>query len=108
MSINESVGAQVRHTRLALGMTQQDLAQKASLSVDHIGKIERGSTSPTVEALFQVAGGLGVSVRSLLDLQEDSGDESPTTFAEFARYLRQKSPEDAAFALSIVRQILDR
>ena len=109
MSINESVGAQVRHLRQAQGMTQQDLAQKSGLSVDHIGKIERGSTSPTVEALVQIAGGLTVTVQSLLDLHEGASPEETTSaLAEFTRYLRQKSADDVAFAQSIVRQILDR
>ena len=53
--------------RQTKGITQHDLAQEAGLSVDHIGKIERGTTSPTVEALARIAGGLGVSVKSLLD-----------------------------------------
>lgn len=53
--------------RQTKGITQHDLAQAAGLSVDHIGKIERGTTSPTVEALARIAGGLGVSVKSLLD-----------------------------------------
>ncbi|HIM57374.1 MAG TPA: XRE family transcriptional regulator [Candidatus Latescibacteria bacterium] len=61
---NEAVGTQVRHLRQTKGITQHDLAQEAGLSVDHIGKIERGTTSPTVEALARIAGGLGVSVKS--------------------------------------------
>ena len=64
---NEAVGTQLRHLRQTTGITQHDLAREAGLSVDHIGKIERGTTSPTVEALARIAGGLGVSVKSLLD-----------------------------------------
>ena len=108
MNINESVGTQVRHLRQTQGMTQQELAEKADLSVDHVGKIERGITSPTVEALEQIAQGLAVNLQSLLDLQPNKSEGDATALVEITRYLRQKSPADVTFSFSIIRQILDR
>lgn len=110
MSINEAVGDQVRHLIQEGEMTQQQLAEKAGLSIDHVGKIERGTTSPTVEALAKVADALGVDIKTLFDLDEKitSEKEASTALVEFNRYLRQKRAEDVEFALSIIRQILDR
>jgi len=110
MGINQAVGDQIRHLRQVHGMTQQQLAEQSDLSIDHIGKIERGVTSPTVEALAQVARGLGVSIATLFDLYEEtvSADASTTAIAELSRYLRRRRPEDAEFALSVIRQILER
>ena len=110
MNINESVGAQVRHLRQAQGSTQQELAEKSGLSVDHIGKIERGITSPTVEALDQVANGLGVKLQAFFELHTGSevADQPATELANLIRYLRDRTTDDVEFASSIVRQILDR
>ena len=110
MSINEVVGTQVRHLRKTQGMTQEELAEKSGLSVDHIGKIERGITSPTVESLEQVARGLEVRIANLFDLwEEDSqSQDSVSDLVRISRYLQNKSPDDVKFALSIIRQILDR
>jgi XRE family transcriptional regulator, regulator of sulfur utilization len=110
MSINEVVGTQVRHLRKTQGMTQEELAEKSGLSVDYIGKIERGTTSPTVESMEQVARGLGVRIANLFDLwEEDSqSQDSVSDLVRISRYLQNKSPDDVEFALSIIRQILDR
>jgi transcriptional regulator with XRE-family HTH domain len=108
MSINEAIGTQVRHLRQTKGITQHDLAQKSGLSVDHIGKIERGTTSPTVDALDRISGGLGVSLKSLLDLHHSGDKDDTTALSEVTPYLRQKNTADVTFALGIIRQILDR
>ena len=71
MWINESVGLQVRRLRQAEGWTQRRLAYEAGLSVEHIGKVERGSTSPTVATLAKIATGFGVPVMRLLDLRDE-------------------------------------
>ena len=105
--VNKSVGLQVRRLRKAQGMkTQRHLAFEAGLSVDCVGKIERGSTSPTVATLARIAGGLGVPVARLLDLYDEDSLE-PAPCKEIVHYLRQKGPEDSASALAVIRQILD-
>ena len=110
MDINEALGVQVRQLRKAQGMTQEEFSQRSGLSVDYIGKIERGTTSPTVESLEQVARGLGVKIRTLFDLYEEDAQsqDSTTALVEISRYLRDKSIDDVKFALSIIRQILER
>ena len=109
MSINESVGLQVRRLRESQEMTQLHLSYEAGLSVDHVGKVERGSTSPTVAALARIARGLGVPVVRLLDLHDEgSPNQQPDPLVELMDYLRQRSTEDAAFALATIRQILER
>ena len=100
----------MRKLRETLGITQKELAERSELSVDLVGKMVHGTTSPTVASLAQVARGLGVEMRNLLDLcEEDTLSEDPmTALGEVSRYLRDRNTDDVRFALSMIRQILER
>ncbi len=70
----ENLGARVRKTRLENGMTQEELAEKADISLNFMSLIENGRNM-SVQTLVNIAEGLGVSVQYLLydkmDLEED-------------------------------------
>jgi transcriptional regulator with XRE-family HTH domain len=58
-------GHRVRALREAQGLTQEQLAERARISVDFLSLIERGRNSPSFENLEAVAGALEVSIASL-------------------------------------------
>lgn len=60
-----SIGEQVRLWRLAKGLTQADLEQKAGLSHNSVSRIECGSVSPRLGTLEQFAGAMHISVEQL-------------------------------------------
>ena len=106
--ITDGFGAQLRRLRRARGMTQSELSNAASLTIDHIGKIERGDVCPKVMTLGQLAAGLRVPVGHLFGpLGEEPLAAEPDSLAALVDYLRQRQPEDAAFALSILRSVFD-
>ena len=49
------IGRQVRRLRKESRWTQADLAEQISMSLDMIGRIERGQASPSVTTLEQLA-----------------------------------------------------
>lgn len=49
------VGANVRRLRKARELTQEDLAGEAGIGMRHLGRIERGEISPTVDILAKIA-----------------------------------------------------
>jgi len=55
----------VRALREARGLTQEQLAEKAQISVDFLSLIERGRNSPSFENLEALANALSVGVVSL-------------------------------------------
>lgn len=61
MDWNRVVGANVRRIRLERGLTQEDLAGDADLAMRHIGRIERGQSSPSVTILAKLATALSVT-----------------------------------------------
>jgi transcriptional regulator with XRE-family HTH domain len=61
------LGANVRALRHARGMTQEQLAHAADLSLSDVGRIERAERDPGVRVLVRLARGLDVPLTRLLD-----------------------------------------
>ena len=60
-------GRVLREQRLALGVSQEDLAHRANLERAHVGRIERGENQPTLWVILKLAEGLGVKPGALVD-----------------------------------------
>ena len=56
------IGQRVKALRLAAGLSQQELADRAGLNRTHIGRIEDGAFGSQVETIQQIAEALGMSV----------------------------------------------
>jgi len=60
VSLTQTFGANVRHYRKARGLSQEEFADAAKLSVAMISKIERGETAPSLESVEKIAVALDV------------------------------------------------
>lgn len=58
--------AEVRHSRNDLGLSQEELADRASLHRNYIGMIERVERVPTLLAMDGIARGLKVRLSELV------------------------------------------
>ena len=61
-----SIGKNIRKYRQQKKMRQEDLAEKAGLSVNYIGMIERGDKIPALDTFIAITNALGVSADQLL------------------------------------------
>ena len=61
MAESPSFAALLRQCRLAAGLTQEELAERAGLSVDGIGNLERGRRHPYRHTLVQLADALALT-----------------------------------------------
>jgi DNA-binding XRE family transcriptional regulator len=57
-----ALGAAVRQLRAKRGLTQEALAQEASITVGHLSMIERGLANPTWGTVEAIAKALGVTI----------------------------------------------
>lgn len=69
----ESIGRNIRKYRLMKKLRQEDLAEKADLSINYIGAIERGEKMPSLETLIVIINALGVSADMVLVDVVDTG-----------------------------------
>ncbi|MCY1081797.1 helix-turn-helix domain-containing protein [Archangium lansingense] len=82
--LQKTIGEAARTAREGLGLTQAQVAQKAGMSAQVYGRIERGGMMPSVPALRRLAAALGVSPAVLLDMSprevpSSGNDLSPET-----------------------------
>jgi len=71
MAQRQTVGARLKQLRLERGLSQRDLSSPG-ISYAYISRIEAGARTPSVKALRQLAGKLGVTVEQL-----ETGDPTP-------------------------------
>jgi predicted ATPase/transcriptional regulator with XRE-family HTH domain len=78
-------GALLRRYRLDVGMTQQDLAERANLSVEAIGTLERGArTRPHRDTVALIARALALSPERAVQLESAVGVAHPARQRERA------------------------
>jgi transcriptional regulator with XRE-family HTH domain len=65
MELQTIFGANVRNHRKAKGLTQEALAERVDVSMETIGKIERGVAAPTFATAEKLAAALEVQVLTL-------------------------------------------
>jgi XRE family transcriptional regulator, regulator of sulfur utilization len=62
----ERYGKRLRKARLAKGLTQLELANKAGVHVNHYALIERGKKNPSVTTLSSIVEVLGLTPNDIL------------------------------------------
>ena len=66
-----NIGGRIRTARRAAGLSQEEVARRAGLSLKGMGEIERGDIEdPHISSLTRIARALGVSVGTLLKEEE--------------------------------------
>ena len=61
-----TVGQQIRAYRREAGLTQEQLAEKASLSYKYLGEVERGVVNVSLDSLMRLAKALKLKVADLV------------------------------------------
>lgn len=64
----QSLSQRLKEIRKKKGLTQQKLAEKASLHLTYVGHLELGKYHPTVFVMWKIAKALGVTMNDLTNL----------------------------------------
>ena len=68
-------GRRVRVVRKAAKLTQEQVAEKAGVTANFLGYIERGEKQPSLKMIFALAKALSVSVETLFRFERAERDE---------------------------------
>jgi transcriptional regulator with XRE-family HTH domain len=60
------VGANIRRVRKRLGLSQEDLAERAGLHWTYVGSVERGERNVSIDNICKLAWALGLRPTRLL------------------------------------------
>ena len=66
-SLRLSFGKRVKQLRKQAGLSQEELAERAGISVDFVSLVERGINAPSFETLERLCEALGRVPRDLFD-----------------------------------------
>lgn len=97
-----TIGKNIKVARNACGYTQEILAEKAGISVEHITQVERGSKMMSVHRLLRVADALHVSIDTLVYDKEANNAKK-----DIAQMLVSIDNEDSQRLLGLIRYVDD-
>lgn len=108
MSLSERIGSNIRRRRKELGLTQEQVGEKAGLDWTTIGAAERGVRNLSVESLLKVADALGVTAGDLVESSEREPSEKEQALHRLTRLLQDATIDDIELVTQIARLVLKR
>jgi transcriptional regulator with XRE-family HTH domain len=99
-----SFGQVIRRKRKALGLTLEQLAERAALTPNYVGSVENGRRDPSLSTILALAKGFRVPAAELLGGARDVGPEA----LEAARLFEAAAPEVQDAVLRLLRAVARR
>lgn len=104
MSIYTTIAKQLRLRRLQAGLTLEDLADTAGISVSFLAYLETNKKKPSLATIAKIAAALKIPVSVLFNEKDipDVAGEKQKTLNRILKLLRNQSPENTETILATV------
>lgn len=104
----QELGRRIRNRRRRLGLTQEELGERAGLHYSYVGQVERGDKTPSLRALNKLATALGMPLEALLEEgpSYEAGKPPGRPVEELAALLKGRPPEDQRLILALAELVL--
>ncbi len=99
------LGKRIRQMRIDKELTQEDLAEKAGISVVYVSELERGLKSPSIEVFYHIALALDASADYLLRDVLPTGKDY--VFDELTKKLESLTPKQRKTVSDIIDAYLN-
>jgi len=106
MDTREQLGRRIRDLRKKRGLTQERLAEAASVDVKYLGNIERGRENPTIGTLEKLATTLSVKMQQMFDFEHEVKGKKILQRG-ITHLLNQCDEKELQIILRLVRSIKD-
>ncbi|MFP4004258.1 MAG: helix-turn-helix domain-containing protein [Alphaproteobacteria bacterium] len=107
--LNTYLGQRVRMARIALGISQQALADRLGLTFQQIQKYERGRNRISASRLFEIARVLGIGIEVFYEgLEEGAHGPLPSRMNDLTEAYERLSPQFGARELVELNQAFIR
>ena len=101
--ISKAVGDRIRTLRNEQNLSQEELAERANINPTHLGRLERGEKSATLDSLEKVVIALGITFEDLFKyIQPSKGGIDNTTISLLVNRLNTLSIQDQKLMLSLL------
>ncbi len=106
MAVDYSIiGARIKKARINVGLTQQEMAEKANVSVAFISRVERGSSHINLKRLSQFCRILNISEGYVLNGVSETDDTY--LYEEFNEILKKCTPKKQKLIYQISKMIAE-
>ena len=99
------LGRRMRDRRLDLGLTQEELAGRAGISLNFEGRLETGEKAPSFTTLVRLSNALGVGIADLVCEEERPRESEVCDY--LLRSMAGFEEEDKLFIWEQVRTLVD-
>ena len=96
----ENIGRRIKEARTKRGLTQEQLAEKADITIVYLSELERGVKSPSLTVFVSIAEALKVSTDSLLRDDLETGKEY--IYDDLTKKLEKLTPKQRTAVADIV------
>jgi len=114
MNIYAAIARQLRLKRLQAGLTIEDLADAAGISVSFLAYLETNKKKPSLATIAKIAAALNVSVSELFNEKNipEVAAEQQKTLNRILKLLQNQSPENTDTILATItvlaKKLLDK
>lgn len=108
MTISEQIGQRVREIRTSLGLTQQEVAEKAGLGLNTVSRIERGQQGVNFENIARIADSFDVPFRDFCDIESKTSDvRKEGQLKALIEMLEDAPPDKLALIYELVESVYE-
>lgn len=101
--ISKIVGDRIRTIRNELDLSQEELAEKANINPTHLGRLERGEKSATLDSLEKVVGALNITFEDLFKyIQPSKGEIDTSIISRIANRVSTLNLDDQKLVLNLL------
>ena len=99
------LGKRIREIRKSQGISQEQLAERASISAQYVSNIERGKENPTLDLLLRLAEALRVSLGQMCDFETVEDMNQRKMRSSIGAILQNADPDRLRLALKLLRSL---
>jgi len=104
--ISVLIGDRIREFRKKKGLSQEELAHRANLNTAHLGQIERGEKSPTLDSIEKIAIALDITLEELFRFKSAPNSVKETYIDKIYGYLKCLSQDEQKDVLSTIKVLM--
>ncbi len=104
--IYKLMGSKMRIERKKLGLTQEELAEKAGITANFLGHIERGTKKARLDTIERLANALGIPVGNLFSEVKYQPKKEDLLTKKLVAAVRDKEPRDKKLVLKLAKLVL--
>ena len=106
--ISKIIGDKIRNMRKQQGWSQEELAHRAGIHPSHMGQIERGEKSPTVDSIEKIVVALGITFEELFESTgQIEKNRASSVLVEIVKRLNKCTEKEQKIILNVIDSLFE-